>query len=144
MKTRYKWRLFPLKTALFCNPTAWSRWTHVHQEMREINQEMKGRRGKPLHGCPVMMGWICRDFLLCLKWHFLGLLLSNLESSNPGLQVLPLKTCQRAFKEKQGEDKRTYHDCSTDSEIRQAYPNQSGCSNTTSCLTSQGFCCSVY
>lgn len=46
MKPRYKRPLFHLKTALFCCPTAWSKWTHVHQKMRKINQGMKGRRGK--------------------------------------------------------------------------------------------------
>lgn len=64
MKTRYKQPLFPLKTALFCCPTAWSRWTHVHQEIRKINQGMKGRRGKPLHGCPVLMGWYAEIFCM--------------------------------------------------------------------------------
>lgn len=47
-------------------------------------------------------------------------------------------------KEKQGENKGWYHNCSNDSEIRQACPSQSECSNATSCLTSRGFSSSLF
>lgn len=44
MKTSYKLSLFPLKTALFCCPIAWSIWPHVHQALMKWGKWTGGWR----------------------------------------------------------------------------------------------------